>query len=411
MWQLPGPRRFVEEVAEVLSDGRHAIVVAPRVFDAAGLRGAIDRTLRDESGFGLAEVYPGDDEDAPLLDRLADAMGADPRRFCTVRDLLSYDAAPARVIAVDLRIVPPALQGDWSRLLALAGDMAQQVEGVPYLLLAFVAPSFPRPVENVFLRTLAWWGRIGAADVEAVAEELLRTCPPSTAALRVWGMVVTRALAPCDPDLAHDLLVALPTCVDGLTDFLRSRYSGPDLELNGYRPPSELLPLLGLSTIREPSRPDELVLWEHGLIDWQPGRGMLIDARLLAAAGRQDELDRRLWRAQQDVLLPIVEAVRSHADRLLVALCGEGWPRHFTGNSTHDFLAAVEIGEMCNLLCSRRGADPPVPDALLAALLEWRAIRNALSHGKLVDIESIGRALRTAAGMEHFTRSLAGTTK
>ena len=138
---------------------------------------------------------------------------------------------------------------------------------------------------------------------------------------------------------------------------------------------------LGHRSPGPPRHSGQLDLWQRGLLDFIPGRGRAVHATVLAVRGETEELTRRFWLAQQELILPIVERVRLAIVAWLIQQCGPGWLEHLVPAAqvgAEEQAGPAELGALAHHVFRSNG---PLrhPHFLTVSNLawSWRKVRNA----------------------------------
>lgn len=129
---------------------------------------------------------------------------------------------------------------------------------------------------------------------------------------------------------------------------------------------------------RWPARLPAAGLWELGMKDLSEGRRFLHSAAV-ARVGRDDEVRRRIWRAQVSVLFPFIEECRAD---LVAKLDGQLRVPLETPFGVIDDKRDLEIGQIGYQL-----ARANVPDELRRLVGRLTAMRHALAHLEMVGPE------------------------
>jgi len=349
----------------------------------------------DREGLGAITSLLLSGDESPLA-ALSSALGT---RATNVRELLQAEP-PSRVVSLTLDGRDSA---SWSAFLLDAAKQSQIEVRPSFQLCVLGTPSFSNIRDDLFLAVHRWWGRITQLDIEWIVQDRLEANPPESLAARYWIRALCRGLAISDPGLAALLVEQCPKDVEAVRGLL----DGADYV-------SELLvraPLDGQSSrfspVRAPNCDPQKVLWCEGLLDWQEGHGIVVKSRALKPLHYRQELERRLWRGQLEVFLPLVELVRRDVCRALSCHFGGGWAidlcRRAVGKGVDVDDVESEIGELAKLF----GSLPRhlIPRPVRRAVLRWRQLRNELAHAEAVDyalledcVESYLELLENEAG-------------
>ena len=404
-WELPGPRRFLERAASALEQGKHAVLVAPTQVLENWMAIELEKVLRGQSLGEVTYLEVGPETDPDPLCALSLSLGLDKRELISIDDVLEHSAAPSRFLL--LRGVDSgdeSRQLEWASLLSRAACQTQIAGMSKTQLISLMRPLGCVPPRDLFLAVEYWWGMMGRVDLDWVVEQVLEESPPSRLTGHYWGRALSRGVASWDPDLAALLLRELPTTLEQISDcLLRSSrdYGSPPEQINGVPWCRAVLP--GQQPPQPPRNGDALRLWSEGWMDFMKGQGQILHSAVLAGhPGGKEELARRVWSGQQEVLLPVVEQVRMAVLDAARLELGDGWQEAIYGVSFVEEIAdkCSEIGTMSHLFSEKeqlRCHDRGRPRRLL---LVWKKIRNALAHAKMVEYDLLDD------GVDQFQRFL-----
>ena len=337
LWDLPGPRRFVESARGALIRGSNLVVRFPgRVPDA------FDDTIMAALGNALHFVELAATESP--LDDLSRYFARDPRAVRSLPDLLAeerFRGLLVRLEGIDERCWPA-----WRDFL---GRYADVLRGQPLLgrtvfcvPLAGSPPGEP-PRSDVALVNREWDGVIDEVDLMLFASERLRSRAGSSLARQLLAMSVSR-VARWDFDTAASLLDE-----------------------------GERAILAPLETLRQIAR-DKGWTAETPL-DWKLGTisqsGVAHPARA-ALDTPPREIERRMWSAQVAVLMPRIEELRHESVQHNLADIKYRMRRHgMDGGDPHH----LELGELTKLFKNSGGHW-----RLRNSLFRLRDLRNRLAH-------------------------------
>lgn len=348
-WNLPGPRQFIRALADDLSDGKNLIVELPEhCIDA--MRFALDEQLGDF--LVIDEGTVDDDVSVKPLEVFRNLLEQCPT---PLHQALSEEF-PGRVFWIDA--IEESNAKEWVSFLE---DHSRSFATVPEdnrcLLLpvfrGFAAPQPERGEATLAIRRFE--GTSGHLDMMLYVSQGLDSSirrHPLHQALQVATIV---ELAGCDPSLADELLT------------LRS---------DELQRPSGLL-----STFKSKRGWAQEANWFDGSCDELDGRSFAHSAVV-----GELEIQRRIWRAQVQILFPFVEELR-------VELVAE-YRSHIsmpveTRFASIDNPLDLEIGQLAHEL--RRSGIPTHKKRLLGVM---KKIRNSLAHLELAEGEDVDEMLR-----------------
>jgi hypothetical protein len=287
-WRLPGPSRFLDRVLHELREGRGVVLALPE-HHPDGLRAALYERAQaiDWWYWKVVDLAEGDGGESParLLHRLC--APADPGRLLDASTLAGCEDFRRLLLWVEgvTAVTWPA----WRDFLE---QYARACRPVPVAERALVCvptvglPTACPPNEDEALAYLSWRGAVGRLDMTLYLAQLLadRRLPPLH---RGVALAVGAEIAGTDPQLAQGLA---------------------SLEVSDLVQPTPLLWDLAQCrgwSPREAASPR----WSAGMVDELDGAEYVHSAALVAA-GRQEDLRRRVWRAEVGVLFPFIEEQR-----------------------------------------------------------------------------------------------------
>lgn len=337
LWDLPGPRRFIESCRKSLANGANLVVRFP-----GGIPDGFDDALMSAVGNSLHwDVLAATDSPLKDLDR---RFAESPGTIHSLPDVLVQDWFGGLLLWLDGL--------DESNWLAWRGTLerhADLIRGTPLLgrslfcapLSGAVCTNSPR--SDVALTNLEWDGVVDEVDLLLLASERLRGQELSPL-VRLFLATSVARVAASDFETAFRLL-------DG----------GADAILN---------PLETLKSIAAERRwtSDTPLALESGTVS---RRGVTHPARL-AVEEPPREIERRVWSAQVSVLMPRIEK-RRHAivERNLHEIKYRMRRADRDDSDPH----GMELGDLALLLEA-----PGVRRGLRNAVKRLRDHRNCLAH-------------------------------
>jgi len=339
LWTLPGPSTFVRSVAEIATnDGIVAIIAPPHC--PPQLDAALEAALHQP---WLPALDARSDE--PPLAALSRAFEADVR---------SAAALPVDRAAEGKAVVVHDLDaGSWPRwettLRAWATGCARRPR-FGAILVAIVGPACESAIKSVGLRSLPWRDVIGSRDAMLWALDRV----PSTLDPLFGRLAVETAMALAGWDL------------DTVAQFAESFAASPRRMFD--------VP---------PSRADGVLTacWAEGTTDLLDG----VAFPLLTCCG-QEEVSRRVWRAQATVLFGWLETERSGFVRRHHRMLRNRVDR---ARAPDVDLSTLEWAEIARLSKAAFAAG----DRRIPLAEEARTARNALAHLEPIDYSHFARVL------------------
>lgn len=350
VFELPGPRTFVEGLCFHVRSGANVVAAMPSAA-APDLEAAFRFSLG--SSWNFRSCIPGPQDD-PLsfIARHADIPGE--RRPTSVAKLAGDEAVHGVVFwvrdsdSLNLKV--------WFRFLEEFSSASRALDDASRGVVVFAAkgrtPS-SLPANDVTLRVARWDGVVGPLDTLLFAATcvpegrgpwrrrfLLASCAASVGS---WDLELCERLA-----REEDRYIVAPQPV--LDEIARERNWTGDTE----------------------------EAWHRGTCATFEGEQCMHSA-LAVATGRSDLVDRRLWAAQAAAILPMLEQrrldlipdVKRHV---------QGPLRDKEGNTID--LRDLELGGMAYFLSKSQA-----PTALKRTMWQLRDIRNCLAHSEALPLE------------------------
>jgi hypothetical protein len=360
VWQLPGPRRFVDGVVADLEQGRSVVLLlpehGPQGYD---LRAAVERRWT-EGEHGRIEGFTVDPGSSPLA-LLAERypLPADVR--LSIQGLFESERFPGRTLWLE------GMCGSaWPAWKAFLADYEHVARNQGLLMrTSFVVPLMGQiaddaPGADVGLAVHRWDDVLDGLDLLLLAGQLLRNRGHSARLRELLASTVAQ-VALFDVEVA-DRLSAEPA----------ERILAP-------------LPLLeDVATERGWSR-DTPRCWHLGSECRVTGEPRAHSALRAINGG----VERRIWRAQVGAMFPLMEEYRQSLVQKLRRHLRVPFETDFGGRVTDP--GDLELGHVAHQV--RRFSLPLAP-ADRAKLKEWVDARNALAHLEAVPAEAVIALLR-----------------
>jgi len=337
LWDLPGPKQFIESARDVLNRGSNLVVrfpgSVPDGFDDA-MMAALDNALH------FVELMV---TDSPLKD-LARNFARDPNAVRSLSQLLAEERF--RGLLIRLEDIDERTWPAWRDFLEHYADV---LRGIPLLGRALFcvplagSPPGEPPRSDVTLINREWDGVVDEIDLLLFASERLRSRVSSSLARRLLATSVSR-VARWDFDTAANLLEEGDPAILAPLEILRS-------------------------IARDKGWTSETPLdWKLGTVS---KAGVTHPARA-AVETPPREIDRRMWSAQVAVLMPRIEELRYCTVQNNLADIEYRMRR---GGMNHGDPHDLELGELTKLFEHSGG------HRRLRNFLFWlRDLRNSLAH-------------------------------
>lgn len=349
-WELPGPRRFSDQVVGDLRAGTTVVVVAPP--NMPPLRRELQLRIGADYAWRDIDVDDGCVDGATPLAVLSDVVG---QRLAGVSALCESSHFGEYLFAV--RGIDRARWQSWRPLLLEFVQAARNAGGERPLMLVEIDAGFDLDLAaEASLSTHIYRGVVDRLDCAVAASESARD----------------RGLDP----LRHELTVALAAEIALFDPELASDLG--NLRLDELANSAALAGFLS----ERPSC-DEPAAWYNGTVDDVGGRPER-SAVWLSRNGCHEEIERRIWRAQLGVILPLVERDRLEIARRFSRSISLPFVR---GDGTEvERLEDFEIGDLKRAIDRIGRAAPPSIGPYVKTLFDCR---NFLAHQECVPTEKL----------------------
>lgn len=384
LWELPGPRRFIDRVRSAVMAGTMLNVVVPAPNWPCDLRETLRAATRDSarswSDLDGLSLLSGE---GLLLDVFCELLELEREMPGKRRDPVTVARNPeiaGRILAVDLRRVSSETDSEpyhvFLRSFAAAARDLEPVHRPVILTLSTPAQLGlgPKGDLDVVRRTLWWWGVIDRVDSLVTAH-----LHPRAADIDPSDLAAVAEVAAFDLDLIDHLLGETQFSSDALVEQVRTY--GKLQQCTGRDVPIVLT---------SPEHPHDLLIpaWSAGMVErW--GSDFACHHAANSRMVSDVDLSRRVWAAQAASLLPFIELTRQRlAD--WVEQRRVGLPARYDGI---DF-QLMEVGALKDVvLYTSLRAHPGHK-----RLAKWLAsTRNELAHLRLVSASTMTEGRQLAA--------------
>lgn len=289
-WQLPGPSRFVSQIAEDLRDGRNVVICLPQ-HAPDGLRGAVRSALEGGEAWSWHTA------------RVDGAMWAEPARALFARFV--PDASPSAILNASTLVneesfagkiiwlegIHPGISRAWKEFLMEYQHACRSRSVLDRTL--FCVPlagdlTIDPPTSDVCLSHRHLCGVVGSIDVLLYTSYLLQERTLPCLEKRVVTAVIA-SLALWDRDVCDRLVAEETKTILQPASVLREIARERGWCVEGGRVPCHS--------------------WCSGARDVVDGREKIHSAAL-AAVGDGRAIERRIWSAEVGVALPFIEERR-----------------------------------------------------------------------------------------------------
>ena len=360
--QLPGPARFVRDIAADLSNGKSVVIVFP---DAAVESGIADAVLDDLQAEGVCAEFCQESVE-PFPTRVISTFRSDP---VTERAFDEWDTIIEWAPWHGSWIFIPGWQHSdvaeivdrWPPQLKACG---LAVENRPKLIIAVRLADLPRTklahLDQGEMTVHWWWGVLDRLDTEtrlaAVSER--RVSPVEAAVIAEvsgWELRCTEFLAAQWDRTTGGLLGAMRHFQEQARDFQQVRLPATPKKKRGvHQPPEELEQLW---------RDGHVERWGHSI-------------RLAPSSLDDSQVSQRLWMAHNRILISHVDEERAAYQQLIISRASLASLDDLRRRDDDDI---IEIGSLAWLVETRRvnvGREEKL------RLQAFRDLRNDLAHCK-----------------------------
>lgn len=352
LWDLPGARRFIDDICDFLRGGTSIVIRFPGDVPD-GFDDAIATSLGNalQVGHLYAKSSP--------FDELRDSFANEPDHTHSLADLCDDAGFRGRLIRLQGQDASnwPAWRDFLSRYAQASRSRSLLGRSLFLVPLAGCPPVNP-PTADVALEVRTWDGVLDDVDLLLLASERLRRRADNPLRRSVLASSVAR-VASWDFDTACALLAESERTIMEPVDLLRT------------------------IAVEKGWSSETPLDWRLGTAS---GAGIAHPARA-AVEDPPVEIHRRLWSAQLSVLLPWIEDIRQET------VAGNVYEvkRHMrnAGNGHADPFE-LELGDL-HALFSRRGADK----AIRRTVRRLRDVRNQLAHRRHLGPDTVLTLIET----------------
>jgi hypothetical protein len=325
-----------------------------------------------------------------------DLIWPEGRTAHTVENLLQLERLPEVTVLTGWEELEPERRRSWLDLLrgwAVASTRLRMPRAVLGMASAPALLESDIDLDTAMVRW--WWG-------SPTSLELAQMCRDGGApsAMTRWRESMLPSLAGNDASLMESLA---PICMDGkeqIIQFLSDEATRRGWTSARLTSLGAMTTIIGRDTQVAPPPPLRR-LWSAGALAWTPEYGIELHSAALAALGRHDEVEHRLWRFQAALVLPLIDRARRRLCDQLTHRHGRNWPFRwcepldpFERTLVRQDPAACGLGHLAHLLGQRPGLLGPS---------DWQAdagrlcrVRNSLAHYRTItyfDFEQIWKEL------------------
>lgn len=358
-WTLPGPARFVSEIADSLQNGENVVLRLPE-HCPYGLSSAIHAILPDQEHWPWRILEVSENQDIDPIDFLFSRFvpNIEPDAIRSIGRLVCESGFMGQVIwlegisAQSWRVWKEFLN-EYAHVCRTRPIIQRTLFCVPLVGVLALDP----PIQEVCLTHHCWQGIVNRFDILLFTTSLFLDRPI--------------------PLLLRDILIAITANLALWDPAVSMRFATE--EASSILNPMPLLDQIAQSrrwTVGGMCNQDNA--WAEGKADQIDGQWKNHSA-WLAPIARDKEINHRVWSAQVGVVFPFVEEQRQR----IVAELGRSLRVPFTtrtGEIINDW-RDLEIGHIESQINNHPIKVPPKMRQLIAVL---RDIRNCLSHQEMI---------------------------
>lgn len=361
-WKLPGPSRFIETIQNAINAGKNVLVLFPEHSPSHFLK-VIKEPLSESSELAWSQFHSEEftEEKSPthfLIDKFVAQFPKNTLRNCA--NLCQQSQFQSRLICIDF-FSEHAWQA-WKKFLKEYEPACQEqplLQRTLFLILLNGSLAINPPPANEYLIPCCWDGFIDEIDMMVYSSSHLQSKEAPSLHNRLKISILTQ-LSLWDPKLCLRLLkeplqqLCEPSSM--LKDFAQKR--GWDQEIGNE---------------------DKNKLWYLGCLQKIEGQEQYHSA-YLAQINADDEIKRRIWRAQIQVLFPYLEEQRQKFLKLL-------GPFLEVPNDINTPLKDLRDLEFSHIVYQIKDKNISVPPKIWKSLNLLKKIRDCLAHFELAPTE------------------------
>lgn len=390
--QLPSIQQFTANILDDLLRRRSVLLLLPTGVNPEQVWANI-RPWLVQRGDWVEEIdvssFADGESGLMPVEVLSQAFGLEWKSLETPRtlqNLLCIGKLPDVLRLTGLDELTGEQRGMWFELLSRWGEASQQLVNVgeiPTALCMVVrAKDVLRliPDSNVYLAIYWWWGLPSILETRLLCR--LVNSSESWSPSAQWREYILPSITLGDQELINYLWDKVEGDYESIKQHLVI-FS----EQRGWT--IDLLQSWGIDQFNNshPNYHHQLVspsryplLWANGVVYQTPEFGLEVHTAAIAALGRFDVLKHRLWRAQSELLLPIIDDIRLRICGYLTEVYGEDWA--FRWNYPNSIIEAEAVADN--------------PFAVQWGYLEYLLMKHNRfkSERKLIPIVSTSRGVR-----------------
>ena len=417
VYNLPSTQTFMDSVCN--STGA-TVAVIPNDLSRQMVGRLVRERLESDRRVVGESLRPSGDEPLAFTVNLLNLAWPDPLVRRNVANLLRLDNLPDVLYVERIPTADPAERQAWTQFIE---DWARECRSrqeshdpvrVRLIVLAKLK-DFDQLPESESSVQFHWWLGFPSTLEMRLACRTADENSDADDATRRWREHILPGLATSDVQLAEHLWDAVIQGTSDVVNSLAGYWTDPDrVEFSGdLSEVIDLVNILGKNFSPDQGPPPELRrLWDCGGLVYTPEYGFEVHPALLAASGRDSDVEHRIWRGQAELLLPYVNEIRLAVCQSMTDEFGSDWPIRWEAPSNDEEREAArrnpnatELGYLDKLLSQTgKGSERHPLDARrhLAPLVSLtRDVRNTIAHYHPVEPEKFMELyfIRTEAGI------------
>ena len=396
-YSLPSTQTFLDTIAR--SIGQNVVIVLLPDNLSREMVGRLVRNRLDMmSGFTFSELSdPGQSDPLTASSEAMSAAWASDRTRRSIENLLCCPGLPDllyvhRIGSADLRWSD--FIEDWAReRLKLRNSGRSRIPSLCVIAkLRDFGFKLPQAGEGI---TFQWWWGFPSALEMRLACRIANEEDGNSFEVGRWREHVLPSLVGSDVQLALEVWTELDKDIEHVIGSLVDFWDNVE-EPAAISPVDALLEVVknfqGAFTIGQELPKSLWEPWAKGGLVYTPEHGLEAHPALLAHSDYRVEVEKRLWRGQAELLLPILNEIRLRVCTELTDAYGSDWPFKWRKPASEYDLEQVRITPLAtelghiNYLFATAGQGHPLNamDHLSGLVLNARNMRNLVAHNKPV---------------------------
>ena len=400
---LPSVKLFISRIVEKLMDSSSCIVLLPETIQAHLISRLIQEKISRRNGWQeLLDVNIADEKTQSPVKLLEKKIGIKWTKSTVARTIermstcaIFPEVCPDVLFIENLeKLSSPninlwlALIQQWSNLMKTLKDRGQLAPSICIVL--SVSSKLELPEDALFCKTIYWWGIPTTQEIKFLCcHENNTDIEPSH---RMWREHLLPWLCAGDFSLfarmwnsnrideEYLILILLEEAADrgwnkGLLQTLKIDKINCHMAHN-------------FSHYTEKPSEELMTAWAKGILGYCQDFGIIVSSAALTHLGREEEIHRRLWLAQCEMLLPILDRCRLSICCHLNGLYGENWSTSYlqpTDINEADYLSKSSLNCQYGHIESVINNWPKlatIKKPLGPFIYKFRKIRNDLAHNR-----------------------------